>query len=72
MSLFVQSLVFALLAFVQLAYADYYIDDTNATLVYSSGPNAAWAPYSSAGYLTLLLPNQTWMAVNPLVCYNHT
>ena len=73
MSSLVQSLVFALLAFVRPAYADYYIDDTNSTLDYSSGPNAAWGPYAAGGeYLTLLLQNQTWMTVNPLVCYNHT
>ena len=74
MSSLAQSLVFALLVFLQPAYANYYIDDTNSTLDYSSGPNASWGPFAAGGkyYLELLLPNGTYMDVDPYPCYNHT
>ncbi|KAI6038433.1 hypothetical protein EDC04DRAFT_2695187 [Pisolithus marmoratus] len=66
-------LLFALAIIVRSAWADYYIDDTNATLTYSSGPNAAWGPFAAgAETLSLLLPNGTYQTIDPFVCYNHT
>ncbi|KAI5987549.1 hypothetical protein EDD15DRAFT_2372268 [Pisolithus albus] len=68
-----RSLLFALALIVPSAWADYYIDDTNATLTYSSGPKAAWGPFAAgASTLSLLLPNGTYQAIDPFVCYNHT
>ncbi|KAH7928206.1 hypothetical protein BV22DRAFT_1044868 [Leucogyrophana mollusca] len=53
--------------------ADYYIDDTNTTLTYSSGPKAAWAPYAVGGEtLELLLPNGTYQVIDAFACYNQT
>ncbi|KAH7914048.1 hypothetical protein BJ138DRAFT_1123819 [Hygrophoropsis aurantiaca] len=55
------------------ALADYYIDDTNTTLTYSSGPKAAWAPYAVGGVtLELLLPNGTYQDIDAFACWNHT
>ncbi|KAG8217278.1 hypothetical protein J3R82DRAFT_5372 [Butyriboletus roseoflavus] len=66
-------LLFFLLALVSFVSADYYIDDTNTTLTYSSGPKAAWAPYAIGGEtLELLLPNGTYQVIDAFVCYNHT
>lgn len=65
--------LFALAVISRSAWADYYIDDTNATLTYSSGPNAAWGPFAAgAETLQLLLPNGTYQTIDPFVCYNHT
>ena len=59
--------------FVSSVWADYYIDDTNTTLVYSSGPKAAWAPYAAGSEtLELLLPNGTYQNIDAFVCWNHT
>jgi len=64
------SLLFPLISSV---WANYYIDDTNTTLTYSSGPKAAWAPYSAGGEtLELLLPNGTYQVIDAFVCWNHT
>jgi hypothetical protein len=58
---------------ISFAWADYYIDDTNTTLTYASGPKAAWAPYAvGAETLELLLPNGTYEVIDAFVCYNHT
>ncbi|KAF8842529.1 hypothetical protein BDN67DRAFT_965641 [Paxillus ammoniavirescens] len=58
---------------ISYAWADYYIDDTNTTLTYASGPKAAWAPYAvGAETLELLLPNGTYEVIDAFVCYNHT
>ncbi|KAG6331978.1 hypothetical protein ID866_7111 [Astraeus odoratus] len=66
-------LLFILLALVHTCSADYYIDDTNTTLTYSSGPKAAWGPFAAGGEsLELLLPNNTYMTIDPFQCYNHT
>ncbi|KAI6129052.1 hypothetical protein EV401DRAFT_1928965 [Pisolithus croceorrhizus] len=66
-------LLFALAVIVPSVWADYYIDDTNTTLTYSSGPNAAWGPFAAGGEtLQLLLPNGTYQTIDPFVCYNHT
>jgi hypothetical protein len=55
------------------AWADYNIDDTNTTLTYSSGPKAAWGPFTAGGEtLELLLPNGTYQVIDAFVCYNHT
>jgi len=69
-----QSPVFALLASLQLAHADYYIDDTNSTLNYSSGPSVRWEPFYAGGEYTLQLPlfNGTYVDVDPLACYDYT
>ncbi|KAF8432433.1 hypothetical protein L210DRAFT_3763893 [Boletus edulis BED1] len=62
-----------LFALISSVWADYYIDDTNTTLTYSSGPKAAWAPYAvGAETLELLLPNGTYQVIDAFVCYNHT
>ncbi|KAH0830352.1 hypothetical protein J3R83DRAFT_1746 [Lanmaoa asiatica] len=62
--------LFTLVSFV---CADYYIDDTNTTLTYTSGPNAAWASYAIGGVtLELLLPNNTYQVIDAFVCWNHT
>ncbi|KIK99729.1 hypothetical protein PAXRUDRAFT_822412 [Paxillus rubicundulus Ve08.2h10] len=62
-----------LFTLVSFAWADYYIDDTNTTLTYASGPKAAWAPYAvGAETLELLLPNGTYEVIDAFVCYNHT
>ncbi|KAL4065236.1 hypothetical protein V8B97DRAFT_1946266 [Scleroderma yunnanense] len=67
------NVVVALLAFLQPSFADYYIDDTNTTLHYSSGPRAVWGPFAAGGEtLELLLPNETYQEVDAYVCYNHT
>ena len=67
------SLLLFIVAFVSSVLADYYIDDTNTTLTYSSGPKAAWAPYAIGGEtLELLLPNDTYQVIDAFVCYNHT
>ncbi|KIM55191.1 hypothetical protein SCLCIDRAFT_1221339 [Scleroderma citrinum Foug A] len=66
-----RSLVFALLAFLQPSYADYYIDDTNSTLYYSTSAEV-WGAFNASTILTLLLPNGTYMPVNPYACYNNT
>ncbi|KAI6111044.1 hypothetical protein F5141DRAFT_1112212 [Pisolithus sp. B1] len=66
-------LLFALAVIVPSVWADYYIDDTNTTLTYSSGPKAAWGPFAAGGEtLQLLLPNGTYQTIDPFVCYNHT
>lgn len=63
----------SLFAFVSIVWADYYIDDTNTTLTYSSGPKAAWAPYAiGAETLELLLPNGTYQVIDASVCWDHT
>lgn len=60
-------------ALISSVWADYYIDDTNTTLTYSSGPKAAWAPYAiGAETLELLLPNGTYQVIDAFVCWNHT
>ncbi|KAF8558510.1 hypothetical protein OG21DRAFT_1504252 [Imleria badia] len=60
-------------ALISTVWADYYIDDTNTTLTYSSGPKAAWAPYAvGAETLELLLPNGTYQVIDAFVCWNHT
>lgn len=70
---YARSLLLALAVVVPSAWADYYIDDTNATLTYSSGPKAAWGPFAAgASTLSLLLPNGTYQTIDPFVCYNHT
>lgn len=70
---YARSLLLALAVIVPSAWADYYIDDTNATLTYSSGPKAAWGPFAAgASTLSLLLPNGTYQTIDPFVCYNHT
>ena len=70
---FAQILAFLLLAFFRPSYADYYIDDTNTTLKYSSAPTAAWSAFAAGGEsLGLLLPNNTYMTIDPFVCHNHT
>lgn len=65
--------LFFLFALISTVWADYYIDDTNTTLTYSSGPKAAWAPYAvGAETLELLLPNGTYQVIDAFVCWNHT
>jgi hypothetical protein len=62
-----------LCALISSVWADYYIDDTNTTLTYSSGPKAAWAPYAiGASTLELLLPNGTYQVIDAFVCWNQT
>ncbi|KAL4065232.1 hypothetical protein J3A83DRAFT_4265379 [Scleroderma citrinum] len=73
MFLFAWNVVVAVSAFLQPSYADYYIDDTNTTLNYASGPKAAWGAFAAGGEsLQLLLPNNTYQTIDPFVCYNHT
>ncbi|KIJ63299.1 hypothetical protein HYDPIDRAFT_41144 [Hydnomerulius pinastri MD-312] len=68
-----KGLLLLLSTLITSARADYFIDDTNVTLTYASGPKAAWAPYASgATTVELLLPNGTYQVVDPSVCYNHT
>jgi hypothetical protein len=60
-------------ALISSVWADYYIDDTNTTLFYTSGPNATWAPYATdAEPLKLLLPNGTYQVIDAFPCWNHT
>ena len=62
-----------LCALISSVWGDYYIDDTNTTLTYSSGPKAAWAPYAAGGTtLELLLPNLTYQVIDAFVCWNQT
>ena len=68
----VQSLFLTLFVFPQPSYGDYYIDDTNSTLTYSSGPKAAWGAFNASYTISLLLPNSTFMPVDGFACYNHT
>ncbi|KAH7890024.1 hypothetical protein F5I97DRAFT_1924520 [Phlebopus sp. FC_14] len=63
-------LLFFLSALVASAWADYFVDDTNTTLTYSSGPKAAWGPFAAGGStLELLLPNNTYQSIDPYSNY---
>jgi len=67
-----QSLVFVLLAFLQPSYADYYIDDTNSTLYYSTSTEVIWGAFNASYTTSLPLPNGTYMPVDAYACYNNT
>ena len=67
-----QSPVFALLAFLQLSYADYYIDDTNSTLNYSTTTEVIWGAFNASYTISLPLANGTYMPVDGYACYNNT
>lgn len=67
----VQSLAL-LSAFPPLSHADYYIDDTNATISYSGLANDSWTARNVMSSVDVLLPNNTYLPVNVSACYNYT
>ena len=70
---FAQSLFLTLFTFPQPSYGDYYIDDTNSTLTYSSDPKVSWMVFNASNTIqVMLLPDDTYMQVDAFACYNHT
>ena len=61
-----------LLVFAASVQADYLIDDSNTTIMYSNNPGIVkWVAFSNNTEL-LGLPNGTSMVVNSSDCYNDT